>query len=194
MMELEHIDGGVRGRQRTYRIGRNGKRIIGCQVPAFISNGGYHLIDLGIYQDGIIDCWGLVDFEGFKEKVAAGWVTAEVPAGAKISKHQLFYGTAEGLTFYVTNEDLVKEVKACIALLQRKHTPADTCWQAFERFIKHPTEEDRATIAESFEQVAEHTRQYILGHQDWKAGPLKLIIARRETSEDLENWRHDFEV
>ncbi len=57
---------------RTYRVEQDGTRIDGVFVLAFIHNGRYHLTPIRNYQDGMIDCWGLVDFEGFKEKVRSG--------------------------------------------------------------------------------------------------------------------------
>jgi hypothetical protein len=58
---------------RTNRM-HEGKRIDGVFFLAFIHNGDYHLSPISIYQDGMIDCWGLVDFERFKERVRSGWV------------------------------------------------------------------------------------------------------------------------
>src|SRR5262249_57840069 len=56
---------------RTYRV-QDGKRIDGVFFMAFIHNGNYHLRHISVYQDGMIDCWGLVDFEGFRKKVRSG--------------------------------------------------------------------------------------------------------------------------
>lgn len=39
------------------------------KLPAFICNGSYFLTDLTIYEDGDIDCWGIVSFKEFLQKV-----------------------------------------------------------------------------------------------------------------------------
>jgi hypothetical protein len=69
---------------RTYRM-HEGKRIDGVFFLAFIHNGDYHLSPISIYQDGMIDCSELVDFEGFKEKVRSGWVVTRPPRWARVS-------------------------------------------------------------------------------------------------------------
>lgn len=44
-------------------------------VTSSLRNGAtYYLSDLKVYADGLIDCWGLVDVDGFREKVGQGWV------------------------------------------------------------------------------------------------------------------------
>jgi hypothetical protein len=43
-------------------------------LHAFIHNGDrYYIAAIKVYQDGMIDCWGLLDFAGFRQKVAEGW-------------------------------------------------------------------------------------------------------------------------
>jgi hypothetical protein len=71
---------------RTYRLGDDGERIEGTWRPAFIKNGDtYFLTDLKIYADGLIDCWGLVDIDGFREKVRSGWVATSLSEGGRAS-------------------------------------------------------------------------------------------------------------
>ena len=64
----------------------NGVEIPGTFVHAFIHNGDtYFLTEIKIYKDGMIDCWGLVNFEEFKQKVANGWVVTSLPNNAEVS-------------------------------------------------------------------------------------------------------------
>ena len=64
------------------RIGlrmENALRAVG--VMSSSKNGGtYFLTDLKVYADGMIDCWGLVDFTTFRQKVASGWVATTFSA------------------------------------------------------------------------------------------------------------------
>ena len=48
---------------RTYRATNDGVRIDGVFAMAFIHNRDYYLTHISIYQDGMIDCWGLVGGE-----------------------------------------------------------------------------------------------------------------------------------
>lgn len=74
---------------RTYRI-VDGERIEGSWRHIFIKNGRtYFLSALKVYADGLIDCWGLVDFTTFQQKVASGWVATTFPQDAQASAHHL---------------------------------------------------------------------------------------------------------
>src|SRR5690349_4192849 len=79
---------GVDGRERIVRRAADAL-IPGTLLEAFIHNGDYHLTPIKVYQDGMIDCWELVDFETFRQKVAQGWVVTRVPAGARVRIHDL---------------------------------------------------------------------------------------------------------
>lgn len=46
---------------RTHRITKDGQRIDGVFAMAFIHNMQYHLTPIGIFQGGMINCWGLED-------------------------------------------------------------------------------------------------------------------------------------
>lgn len=63
--------------------------IEGLVTPAIIHNGSYFFINLPVYQDGLVDCWEMVDLELFQKKLDAGWVVASIPDGESISVHGL---------------------------------------------------------------------------------------------------------
>ena len=55
---------------QIYRNGENGEIIRGIGLSAFIHNWHYYETIIGVFEHGTIDCWGLVNFEEFKTKVA----------------------------------------------------------------------------------------------------------------------------
>jgi len=55
------------------KIQRN-KRIEGMAIPIFIQNGSIFFVDLEVYEDGMVNCWELVDLEGLKEKLESKWL------------------------------------------------------------------------------------------------------------------------
>lgn len=63
--------------------------IEGIATPAFIHNGRYYLVNLPVFADGVVDCWGLVDLAGFRAKLDEGWVVTGVPDGRQLSVHGL---------------------------------------------------------------------------------------------------------
>jgi hypothetical protein len=52
------------------------KILEGRYVNSIINNGGsYFLIDLPVYEDGVVNCWETVDIDTLKIKISTGWLT-----------------------------------------------------------------------------------------------------------------------
>jgi len=64
-------------------------RVEGVTVPAVIHNSSYFYTNLGVYEDGIVNCWHKCDLKQFREELARGWVTPHIPIGKSISVHGL---------------------------------------------------------------------------------------------------------
>jgi len=62
----------------------------GRYIPSVIKNGNsHHFINLEVFEDGLIDCWGMVDLELFKGKINSGWVVPDIPDGEELYIHNL---------------------------------------------------------------------------------------------------------
>ena len=68
----------------TYRISHEGEYIESVVLNAFINNGGYHLADVEIYRDGMIECWGMSTFEEFKQNIRSGLAVTRLPPDAEV--------------------------------------------------------------------------------------------------------------
>ncbi len=177
---------------KIYRNGANGEIIRGQGLSAFIHNGNYYETIIGVFEDGTIDCWGLVNFEEFKTKVAQGWVVTEVPKGARISCHHLYYGNST-LEFYKEIDEFVKEVEDTINLLQGKQTVAETCVQAFAKFLTVPTKKNKNRLREAYNAIPKHLRIYVLGDMDCKDSAILMCIEDTEVSQEmLESFKTDY--
>src|SRR3982074_1551293 len=143
--------------RRTHRT-VDGERIEGTWRPVFIYNvGTYHLADLIIYADGIIDCWGPVPFETFVDKVRTGWVATQIKEGAPGSAlHLASWKFAEPVT--LSAEMLIGEVADEIEQLNGRPTSSERCMQAVERFVADQSEENRARLAEAYAAIPAHVR------------------------------------
>src|SRR5437660_780049 len=103
-----------------WRITRRAERTAadsrGCPpvFPAFIHNGDYYLANIVAYQDRVIDCWGLVTFEGFKEKIRNGWVVTSIPEGAPVHIHNVVSFTVSRVYVLGPEEEFVKDVADAI--------------------------------------------------------------------------------
>nr|WP_306665852.1 hypothetical protein [Paenibacillus oleatilyticus] len=62
------------------------RTIEGTCIPGIIKNMQYYYINLDVYEDGMINCWELVDLNGLKEKIEINWLVPNVPNG-KLHTH-----------------------------------------------------------------------------------------------------------
>ena len=177
----------------VYRENKDGLIIKGIGLPAFIHNGDYFQTIIQIYEDGMIDCWGLVNLEEFKKKVAQGRVVTQVPDQARISCHHLYYGLSN-LEYYINIDDFIKEVEDTINRLQNKKTTADICLEAFTRFLKEQTDENKIGLQKSYENVPKHLRRYLLGDMDTKDSAIRHCIENKNISnESIEAYKEYYD-
>jgi hypothetical protein len=160
--------------------------IPGVTRLVFIHNGPFFLTDLGIYRDGLIDCWGLVDFDEFCEKVRSGWVVTSPPDGAEVSISHLATFTAREVRYAITGDDLIGEVRDAIEDLNDRPTSSEICRNAFDAFNENPTDEAQYELKRAYEAVPTHLRPY-LGDMDVKDIPIRMAIYGEG---EIEKWSH----
>jgi hypothetical protein len=86
----------------------------GIAIPAFIHNGSYHLTEIDTYADGAVDCWGFVDLQLFRQKVASGWVATRPPREATISIFNLGQFKVTAAEPVLTPKQLTRQVEEAI--------------------------------------------------------------------------------
>jgi len=89
----------------------------GVSFPAIIHNSTYFLSDIHVFEDGLIDCWEVVDLPLFRKKVASGWVKTQIPEGAKLHTRELGQFEVTEPTWAMDSEGLVSYVDALIGQL-----------------------------------------------------------------------------
>ncbi|GIG21377.1 hypothetical protein Cch01nite_21010 [Cellulomonas chitinilytica] len=162
-----------------------GERVEGTWRTVFIHNGDtFYLTELKIYEDGLVDCWGLVDLAEFRQKVASGWVATELPAGARVSAHLLASWTATEPTNHLSGDELVREVVDEVDRLAGRPTAAGRCMAALERFLETPSEEGRAAVRAAYGEIPRHLRRFVLGDMDAKDLPLRTLMTPAGTVAD----------
>ena len=89
------------------------KRVLkGRFIPAVINNGGSHFfINLPVYEDGLIDCWEMVDLDLFKAKLNSGWVSPIIPNGKALSIHHLGSWEVKSGTWLFDKDSFYQHVK-----------------------------------------------------------------------------------
>lgn len=155
---------------------QDGRKIFGKSLSIFIHNVSFHLTKLKIFEDGKIDCWGLVDFEEFKQKVANGWVRTSIPEGSELSIFPLGDYKIQNSSTLVKEEEFIKEVQDVIDELNGRPTTSEKCREMYEGYNEKSTEENKQRLKKAYENVPEHNRCYILGDMDNKDRPIKEAI------------------
>ncbi|WP_405915208.1 NADAR family protein [Streptomyces sp. NBC_00728] len=159
----------------TYRY-VDDERIPGITRHAFIRNGSdYHLTDLIVYADGLIDCWGLVGLVEFEEKLRSGWVATTLEEGARASVHHVAAWKFDEPQSWVTPEMLLGEVRDAIDTLNDRPDSTDRCLAAVDVYLADRTEESRSRLLDAYLAIPEHLRHYALGDMDYKDWPLQVL-------------------
>jgi len=151
------------------------------EVACFIHNGNYYYTQIKVFKDGMIDCWGLVDFEGFKQKIIEGWIVTRPPTGATIRIGDLIQFKLKGEHFYFIEEmELIKEVKDIIDCLNDRPSASERCFEAYKKFLMTPSKETQQILKVAYLKVPEHERRFILGDQDRKDFPIQSAILKTD--------------
>lgn len=98
------------------RINRQ-KTIEGTTIPGFINNMHYHFINVDVYEDGMVNCWELVDFNGLKEKLRSNWLVPKVPDGESISIFNLGSYTIQSAKWEFNSRSYYKHIKRIVRKL-----------------------------------------------------------------------------
>jgi hypothetical protein len=166
---------------RTYRSTCDGERIDGVFAMAFIHNDDYYLTPISIYHDGMVDCWGLVPFEEFKQKVRSGWVVTQLPPDAKVNVSLLASFTATKASYWIDPEEFIREVADEIDGLNGRPTAREKCFAAWTAYEGLPSDAAKEALRVAYEAVPEHNRMFVLGDQDRKDHPIRGVLYPEQT-------------
>ena len=155
----------------------DGEDVVGSWRHVFINNGGsYFLTDLTVYADGLVDCWGLITLDEFRDKLRTGWVATSFKEGARASAHEVASWTFTNVQSWVSADELFSEVADQIQSLNDRPDSSDHCLEALETYLADQTEANRMLLADAFTAIPDHRKNYILGDMDARAWPLRVLI------------------
>jgi hypothetical protein len=145
-------------------------------LPAIINNVQHYLTLLAIYQDGMIDCWGLTTFDEFVEKTKTGWVTNSVPPGQRLGVHHLLDITVSASEPAGTMEDLIKDVRSALEELNGRPTAQARVVEAIKAFKKSDTPEARSAFISAYADLPSFHRKYIFGSRMEKHKDIQQLL------------------
>jgi hypothetical protein len=114
--------GPLHGVNMIYRE-TDGVKVPCVGVVAFVrQNDVYFPTEIKVYQDGMIDCWGLLSLAEFEKKVVGGWIVATPPEGAKVKVPSVAHFAVADLQLH-ERFDLIEQVRTRIKDLNRIEKP-----------------------------------------------------------------------
>ncbi len=162
--------------RNVYRTAECGGLVPGTSLHAFIHNGDYHLTDIEVYRDGLIECWGLMTFDEFKRKVDEGWVRVTLPPGARVyAMLGCLTFTASRVVCRINESEFIKEVADELDRLNDRPTSLDRCQKALADYKASPSAERLDAIRIAYEAVPEHNRRF-LGDMDTKDSEYRGLL------------------
>ncbi|CAA6696726.1 MULTISPECIES: hypothetical protein [unclassified Lentimonas] len=163
------------------------KQIEGKALNMLIHNMTYHYTEVKVYEDGMVDCWGLVDLDGFKNKIKEGWIVTEIPEGGELSLPNVGILKVKESIHSFPTDDLVTLVEDTIAKLNGTYIEkSKICLEAYQAYLSEPTQENKEALRIAYEAVPRYERAY-LGDQDVKDIPIRMAIYGED---EIENWSH----
>ncbi|WP_154697901.1 DUF7638 domain-containing protein [Lentzea guizhouensis] len=165
------------GERRTWRD-VDGERVEGTWRHVFVSDGqAWCLVDLFVYADGMVDCWGLMTFDELTQRFASGRMTTSPPQGARGSADVLMEWTFDEPQSWLSTEGLLGELRDAIEELNGRPTSTQRCLAAVEVFRRNQTEDNRAVLRAAYQAIPEHLRIRALEDADTRDWPLAVLAA-----------------
>lgn len=157
-----------------------GKAVPGVCFPAFIHNFNYYLTSIVAYKDRVVDCWGLVTFEDFKEKVRSGWVVTSISEGAFVDIHNVARFTVSGISVMGPEEEFIKDVASAIEELNDRPTAQERLLKTIAGLCEQDTPELRKEFRRAYADLPAYYRTLIFGSRMQKFTDLQGLLADKE--------------
>jgi hypothetical protein len=93
------------------------KKIEGTKIPGIIYNCHYYYADIEVYEDGMVNCWELVDLDGLKEKLNSNWLVPYIPEKGQLSIFGLGYYCVKKAKWSFNKNSYYKYIKKTIKCL-----------------------------------------------------------------------------
>ncbi|GKV54476.1 hypothetical protein NCCP2222_04230 [Sporosarcina sp. NCCP-2222] len=162
---------------------RRKKEIEGTTMPGIIQNGGqYFFVNLDVYEDGMANCWELVDLKGLKEKLDIGWLTPSVPVGRTLSIHGLGAYKIQSANWRFDHEtyyeNVIHKVKQLNPEYENIFTITKTQKEITERrkIVHSPTAVDFYVVREMFYETAEGKGLFIFMKENEKNYLVNMVV------------------
>ena len=159
----------------NYRI-VNDEKINGKEELVIINNFDFYLTTITIYADGLIDCWGLVDFTTFKSMIQKGKVLVSLPPNSKLYINNIGEAQINSFNSLKSIDDFIKEVEDIIKELNREPGRETICITLFKEYLINNSETNLKRLQLAFKDLPSHKKRLFeeLDNKD----PLILLMSQ----------------
>ena len=154
--------------------------------------GDYYLTLVEIFaEDKIVLQWLpesiTLTFDELKALVPQERVRSSPPVGSTIKLMGLGEARLAAIDYEIAIDSKLAEISDMLKKLKGEPDSAELCVQRYEEYCEQPSVEARDKLREAYEAVPEHERMYLLGDQDRKDFPIRIIIYGED---EIEGWSH----
>jgi hypothetical protein len=167
---------------RSVGEGLGASRVHGDKLSVLVHDGDYHLANLRVFADGVVEIGRLptpetTDLDGLRAAVDAARIVGSVPPGGRVRIHGLGSFVVEQACWSsIDPREQVREALDLLARLNGRPDSLDRCRDAYDAYVKSPGEETREALRAAHEAVPEHNRIYV-GDMDTEDGAVHMILA-----------------
>ncbi|NML37727.1 hypothetical protein HHL17_11030 [Chitinophaga sp. G-6-1-13] len=168
------------------------EKITGESVNLFYKvNNEYYLTKVLVFPDLTISLSRLektvdINLEEFEELINKEIIVSEIPAGSIVNIYGLGSFTVQEAQYTTDIKEKLLEVRDLIKELKGEPSAIDVCREAYQRYIDHPTLNNKEQLKISYEAVPDHQKMYV-GDMDTKDTAVRMIIYGEQ---EIENWSH----
>ena len=161
-----------------YRL-EDGKEIKGVILYAIIDNLNFYFTEIKVYEDGLIDCWELINLETFKDRLRTEKVRVSLPPDSKLNIPNLGEIEISNFLNYKSNDDFVKEIEDVITELNGRKGRQRICIDLFKEYLIDDSDANFKKLKVAFEDLPSHQKK-LFEMVDYK-DPLIGLLIRGET-------------
>ena len=151
------------------------RTIDGVSFPVIQRIGDNHLVDMTVFEDGLIEAPELMDLAMFEADVRKGRIGTAIPEGETLRLGLAGLLDLEQGDWTLTPDALIGELRECGRELRGEPTSFHVCRAAADAYWADPTDENLATLRRTYEEVPPHLRRYC-GDMDEKDIPIRKVL------------------
>ena len=149
-----------------------------------------YLADLRVFKDASVQISRLPEpvnttISNVKNMITEGTLKTQLSLPKNIHIHNLGSFNAVKENYSIQIEDFWGSLQDIYENLNERLSSSDLCQRIYKEYMENPTVELRRKLRTAYEKIPQHERIYVLGDQDVKDIPVRMIIYG---DQEIEKW------